>query len=121
VAGVTCSNLLTDDPRCVDAAGGNLRPQSTSPAIDAGNNATVPSGVATDLDGNPRFVDIPTVPGTGNGTPPIVDVAPMWATTPVVLRMTDSGGLFDEQTFTTTVRAKPGYAVFLPLVVKNMP
>jgi hypothetical protein len=34
----------------------------------------VPAGVTTDRDGNPRFVDIPTVADTGNGTPPIVDV-----------------------------------------------
>jgi hypothetical protein len=30
--------------------------------------------VTTDLDGNLRFVDIPTVSDTGNGTPPIVDM-----------------------------------------------
>ena len=35
----------------------NLRLQLTSPAIDAGNNAVVPSGVTTDLDGNPRIVN----------------------------------------------------------------
>ena len=45
-----------------------------SPAIDAGNNAAVPAGVTTDLDGNPRFVDIPTFPDTGSGTPPTVDM-----------------------------------------------
>ena len=84
------------DPRFVDAAGGNLRLQFTSPAVDAGDNVAVPGGIATDLDGNPRFVDIPTVPDTGLGTPPIVDMGayeaqvvdvmahrptPMWATT----------------------------------------
>jgi uncharacterized repeat protein (TIGR01451 family) len=71
------------DPRFVDADGpddtfgtadDNLRLQLTSPAIDAGNNDFVPTGVTTDLDGNPRFVDIPTVPDTGSGTPPIVDM-----------------------------------------------
>ncbi len=62
------------DPRFVDAAGFNLRLQLTSPAIDAGDNTAVPSGIVTDLDGNPRFVDIPTVPDTGYGTPPIVDM-----------------------------------------------
>ena len=65
---------INADPRFVDAAGGNLRLQLTSPAIDAGNNAAVPAGITTDLDGNPRFVDIPTVPNTGSGTPPIVDM-----------------------------------------------
>jgi len=74
---------IAGDPRFEDADGAdnipgtaddNLRLQLTSPAIDAGNNAAVPSGVTTDLDGNPRFVDIPTVPNTGSGTPPIVDM-----------------------------------------------
>ena len=72
------------DPLFVDADGAdntpgtaddNLRLQLTSPAIDAGNNSAPGlSGVTTDLDGNPRFVDIPTVPDTGSGTPPIVDM-----------------------------------------------
>ena len=77
------------DPYFVDAAGGNLRLQLTSPAIDAGNNVAVPSGVTTDLDGKPRFCDIPTVPNKGNGTPPIVDMGAYEATTvflPLVLR-----------------------------------
>ncbi len=44
------------DPLFVDAAGGNLRLRLTSPAINAGNNAAVPPGVTTDLDGRPRIV-----------------------------------------------------------------
>ncbi len=43
------------DPLFVDAASGNLRLKDGSPAIDAGNNAAVPPGVTTDLDGNPRI------------------------------------------------------------------
>jgi hypothetical protein len=43
------------NPLFVDAPSGNLRLQPGSPAIDAGNNAAVPAGVTTDLDGNPRF------------------------------------------------------------------
>jgi uncharacterized repeat protein (TIGR01451 family) len=62
------------DPLFVDAANGNLRLQLTSPAIDAGDNAALPPDILTDLDGNPRFVDIPTVPDTGSGAPPIVDM-----------------------------------------------
>ena len=61
-------------PLLVDAAHGDLHLQVNSPAIDAGDNTAVPGGITTDLDGNPRFVDIPTAPDTGNGTPPIVDM-----------------------------------------------
>jgi hypothetical protein len=53
---------------------GDLRLQLTSPAIDAGDNAAVPSGIVTDLLGFPRFIDIASVPDTGSGTPPIVDM-----------------------------------------------
>jgi hypothetical protein len=53
---------------------GDLRLQPGSPAIDAGDNAAVPPGITTDLAGNPRFVDLPSVPDTGSGTPPIVDM-----------------------------------------------
>ncbi len=44
----------------------------TSPAIDAGNNLSTTA--STDLDGHPRQVDVPSVPDTGLGTPPIVDM-----------------------------------------------
>lgn len=43
-----------------------------SPAIDAGDNTAV--SVGSDLGNNPRFIDVPGVPDTGNGTPPIVDM-----------------------------------------------
>jgi len=45
---------ITNAPLFVDYAGGNLRLQSNSPCINAGNNAYVTT--ATDLDGNPRIV-----------------------------------------------------------------
>jgi hypothetical protein len=45
---------IANDPLFVDFANGNLRLQSNSPCINAGNNAYV-SGT-TDLDGNPRIV-----------------------------------------------------------------
>jgi uncharacterized repeat protein (TIGR01451 family) len=53
---------------------GDYHLQITSPAIDAGDNRAVT--VATDLDGNPRKLDVPSVPDTGYGTPPIVDMGP---------------------------------------------
>ncbi len=71
------------DPFFVDADGlddvpgtedDNLRLSPGSPAIDAADNTAVPIGVSTDLDGNPRFIDDPYTPDTGNGTPPIVDM-----------------------------------------------
>jgi len=52
----------------------DLRLGTPSPAVDSGNNATVPVGVTTDLSGLPRFYDDPAVPDTGAGTPPIVDM-----------------------------------------------
>jgi hypothetical protein len=47
------STTIVGDPLFVDAASGNLRLQSNSPCINAGNNSYVTS--ATDLDGNPRM------------------------------------------------------------------
>jgi len=62
------------DPRFVDAANGDLRLQMNSPCIDAGDNTAVPAGIFVDLDGYLRFVDIPDIPDTGRGVPPIVDM-----------------------------------------------
>ena len=62
------------DPLFVDPDNGDLRLQPGSPCIDAGDNTAVPKGITTDLDGNPRFVDDPDTPDTGNGDPPIVDM-----------------------------------------------
>jgi hypothetical protein len=62
------------NPMFMNMADSNLRLLLNSPAIDAGNNAAVPTGVTTDLDNNPRFVNVPTVPDTGSGAPPIVDM-----------------------------------------------
>jgi hypothetical protein len=45
---------ITNAPLFVDYASGNLRPQSNSPCINAGNNAYV--STSTDLDGRPRIV-----------------------------------------------------------------
>jgi hypothetical protein len=53
---------------------GDLGLQPDSPAIDAGTNAEVPGGVTIDLAGNSRFVDIASVPDTGEGSAPIIDL-----------------------------------------------
>ena len=53
----------------------NLRMSPGSACIDAGDNEVVPVGITTDLEGNPRFIDDPTVsPDPGHGIPPIVDM-----------------------------------------------
>ena len=82
-SGSTCDHLLSADPKFVDANGADdvpgtpdddLRLKSNSPAIDAGNNSAVPIGITTDLDGAARFVDVESVPDTGSGVAPIVDM-----------------------------------------------
>ncbi len=60
-----------NDPGTVDD---NLRLLAGSPCIDAADNSAVPQDITTDLDGNPRFVDDPSTPDSGNGVPPIVDM-----------------------------------------------
>jgi hypothetical protein len=88
---------IAADPRFVDPDGpdgdpttfedNDYRLGAASPCLDAGDNDSVHAdtldldgdGNTTepwpyDLDGLARFVDQPTVPDTGNGTPPIVDI-----------------------------------------------
>jgi hypothetical protein len=65
---------INANPLFEDQAGGDFQLGAGSPCIDAGNNAAVPAGVTTDLAGQPRFVDDPSVTDTGSGTPPIVDM-----------------------------------------------
>ena len=62
------------DPLFVDPDNGDYRLSPGSPCIDAGDNTAVPQDITTDLDGNPRFLEIPETPDTGNGTLPIVDM-----------------------------------------------
>jgi len=70
------------DPMFVDPDGpdnipGNedddLHLTAGSPCIDAGDNSA-PALPTTDIDGDNRRIDHPTVADTGNGTPPIVDM-----------------------------------------------
>ena len=73
--GINGGNNIDADPLFIDGAHGNLRLKSISPAIDAGYNfPTLSTGVTTDLDGHLRYFDIASVPDTGIGAPPIVDM-----------------------------------------------
>jgi parallel beta-helix repeat protein len=49
--------LFVNQPAQGLGTSGDLRLQACSPAINAGNNADVPMGVTTDLDGNARIFD----------------------------------------------------------------
>lgn len=62
--------VLQDADPLLDAA---FQPTLDSPVIDAGDNTVVPEGLLTDLNGAPRFVDVPAVEDTGVGDPPLVD------------------------------------------------
>jgi hypothetical protein len=67
------------DPLFVNRPAGDYHLASGSPCIDAGYNASVPSGTLTDLNGHARFVNDPATPdcqwapGTC-GNAPIVDM-----------------------------------------------
>jgi len=79
------------DPLFIAPQLDDFRVRLNSPAVDAGENDRVPLFVTTDLSGGPRFVDVPSAPDTGAGTPPIVDL-----------------GAFEEA----------GDQLFLPLVIR---
>ncbi len=74
-----------DDPNTFED--NDYRLSAGSPCIDAADNMAVPADtldldgdgdtdepIPFDLDGNPRFVDDPGMPDSGNGDPPIVDM-----------------------------------------------
>jgi hypothetical protein len=53
--GWTGTGNINADPMFADALNGDYRLLAGSPCIDTGNDAAVPPGVTTDLDGNPRI------------------------------------------------------------------
>jgi hypothetical protein len=65
---------INADPLFTNPAAGDYTLQPGSPAIDAGSNALVPSGIALDFAGLPRFIDDPGTPNTGVGPAPIADM-----------------------------------------------
>ena len=58
---------IGDEPLFLDPTSGDYRLGPGSPCIDAADSNAVPVGITTDLDGNPRFIDDPATPDTGNG------------------------------------------------------
>ena len=75
------SGNIDAHPLFVDPENEDFRLLHGSPCVDAADNLAVPEGVSTDLDGDPRFLDDPTTPDTGNPDPddpklPIVDMGP---------------------------------------------
>jgi len=96
--GAVCNHVISLDPQFIrnpssgsdgtwgtsDDDYGDLRLQLTSPAIDAGDNTAGPSGVATDLSGLPRYIDVLSILDTGFGISPIVDMGAYEAQAKVV-------------------------------------
>jgi hypothetical protein len=90
------SGNIDADPMFVDPIQGDYRLGPGSPCIDAGENAAVPVGVTTDLDGTPRFVDDPDTPDCpqapgGCGEPPVVDMGAYEFHDPCPWDVDDSG------------------------------
>jgi parallel beta-helix repeat protein/predicted outer membrane repeat protein len=54
--GIDDGGNLDEDPLLVNPAGGDLHLSSESPVIGMGDDGAIPSGVVSDLDGNPRIV-----------------------------------------------------------------
>jgi len=52
----------------------NLRLAPGSPAIDAGDNACLPTSIGADFDGAARYTDDPATADTGSGFAPVVDI-----------------------------------------------
>jgi hypothetical protein len=70
--GLAGAGNLAADPQF--AGPGDHAPLATSPAVDAGSNASVPAGTTLDLAGGPRCVTTLAAPDTGDGIAPLVDI-----------------------------------------------
>ncbi len=72
--GVAGTGNIASDPMFKSPTTDDYRPSATSACIDAGDNAALPAGTTSDLALNARRLDEATVPDTGAGTAPIVDI-----------------------------------------------
>ncbi|MFI5378811.1 MAG: right-handed parallel beta-helix repeat-containing protein, partial [Tepidisphaerales bacterium] len=75
--------------------------------VDSGNNAAIPSGITTDLAGNPRRQDIASITDTGRGTAPIVDMG-AYEASPGPLAV--SGGPYTVLETSSVVLSGAGYS-----------
>ncbi len=100
--GSDSGNNIDADPVFVDEFAGDLSLMPGSPAIDAGDNSSVPSGVTTDLDSNPRITGVTVDMGAyeyqsalaGAFPSPIVfEDPPMNETTCDTIYYTNDGGV----------------------------
>lgn len=77
----------------VGTADDDLRPALTSPCVDAGDNApAIAAGATEDRNGASRFADIASVPDSGAGSAPIIDIGAYEA----VVSDGDGDGLNDD-------------------------
>lgn len=82
--GMVGTGNLSTAPSFESVIAGNYRLASGSVGIDAGKNSGVPFGVTLDMDGKPRFWDVQSVPDTGSGAAPLVDIGAFELDTPPV-------------------------------------
>ncbi|MFT7676254.1 MAG: hypothetical protein ACI8QC_000223 [Planctomycetota bacterium] len=72
--GMAGTGNIGTNPGFEDQAGGDFNLTLASFAVDAGNNSGVPAGIVVDVNLEDRFVDELSVPDTGNGSAPVVDM-----------------------------------------------
>jgi hypothetical protein len=72
--GIAGTGNISASPQFTNFGASDFTLTASSPCADAGNNALVPAGTTLDLAKQARFADTPTVPDTGAGTAPFVDI-----------------------------------------------